>query len=132
MIKPGEIVSATGSAAANSTIAFTLPTNAIVIANTEGYFCNNVTPFTNSTASKVINLGSYSLTIPLGNDSNNRTGSCADFPVGFNVQDLSFGIFKTLLQTNGFITTNNIFRCKFAHIITGIGHCYLRNVCCSC
>ena len=121
-----------GGTGAGIAVTFALPNDCFIFGNTEGYFCQSPTPFRNGTVAKTITETdtANSVVIPAGDDSNNGQGDYQYFN-SFTLRFLDTGVTKNDLSSMNFITTNNIFRCKCAHIITGIGHCYLKNMSCS-
>lgn len=146
MIKPEETITVSGGSSSGNDVAFTLPNNSIIFENTERNFCGNPTPFKNATAKKTISESGTSniVIIPKGTDINNGHGdyrlfNYSSYGTGdnivetpdtsnFNLYNLINGVHVSTLGEKGFITSNKIFRCKFAHIITGISHCYLYNI----
>lgn len=124
MMKPNESILVTGGASANQAVTFQIPTGSLVFQAFQGVFNGSSSPFKNASTQKTISeiSTSNSMLIPAGTDVPSSST--------FALQSLSAGILKTTLSAKAFITSNNILRCKFAHIIVGASHCYIRNMAC--
>ena len=131
LIKPGETITVSGGTAAGTPVVFTIPNNSIVIDDTSGFLCGDATAFRNASDMKTFNMGSSTAIIPAGTSGNNQTTITSDvFSVGWYVRTFAEGIPRSILDSRGFMTSNNIFTGQFAFVVSGVGHCYIRE--CSC
>jgi hypothetical protein len=133
MIEPNQTIATSGGALAGSAVIFTVPANSIVFTNTSGFLCGDATPYRNASDQKTFNMtGATAAVIPAGLPTNNGTMSVATiFGSGWYVANFGNGIPISILQSRGFLTSNNIFTAKFAFVVSGTGHCYVRDCTCS-
>lgn len=113
---------------------YVIPSNAIIFGNTFGFYVNG--PFSGANCSSEKRFSQPDRGINVVMPSGCAPGApgiytFADFAAaGFETAEFADGITKQRLIDLGFVDGNGIFRFKFAHIICGIGHAYIRSMTC--
>lgn len=129
LVKPGDSVPDDWNGIAERpTVTFTIPDDAIIIANTHGSYMSEEDDTYYATCPKVFEDSTHTLSLPDGDLDDVTDDTYAAFvSAGFDVCLFGDGVPRSMLEDKGFIT-DGVLECKLVHIVCGRGEAGVKNM----
>jgi hypothetical protein len=131
LIHADDAVTQTYTGTAGDAVTISIPADAIIFRNTEGFLIADDAPGYPATVEKTITDGTNSHVFDAGTALNNGTGSVADMDgSGFVTRSWGFPVTVAELTSKGWIDPDGTARLKLVHIVSGNGFTTVTSINC--